>query len=59
MLTIDKSSDQNLINMLLDNNIINNTDITKIDKLSSELGKSKIETLFDLKIIICILSKFY
>jgi len=51
MLTIDKSSDQNLINMLLDNNIINNTDITKIDKLSSELGKSKIETLFDLKII--------
>src|SRR6056300_787231 len=50
MLNIDRNSDQNLINMLLDHQVLKNEDLAKIDKLSSELGKSKIETLFDLKI---------
>ena len=50
MLNIDKNSDQNLINMLLDQQILKNEDLAKVDQLSSELGKSKIETLFDLKI---------
>ena len=50
MLNIDRNSDQNLINMLLDHQVLKNEDLEKIDKLSSELGKSKIETLFDLKI---------
>lgn len=49
MLNLDKSSEQNLINMLIDHQVLKAEDLKKINKLSEEIGKSKIQTVFDLK----------
>ena len=50
MLLLDKSSEQNLINMLQEHAILNQENLEKVEKISSEIGKSKIETIYDLKI---------
>ena len=50
MLLLDKSSEQNLINMLQEHAILNQETLQKVEKISSEIGKSKIETIYDLKI---------
>ena len=50
MLLLDKSSEQNLINMLQEHAILNQETLDKVEKISHEIGKSKIETIYDLKI---------
>jgi type IV pilus assembly protein PilB len=50
MLLLDKSSEQNLINMLREHAILNQETLDKVEKISGEIGKSKIETIYDLKI---------
>ena len=50
MLLLDKSSEQNLINMLQEHAILNQETLQKVEKISNEIGKSKIETIYDLKI---------
>ena len=50
MLLLDKSSEQNLINMLQEHAILNQETLQKVEKISNEIGKSKIETICDLRI---------
>jgi len=45
---LDDASEQNILNMLLDSSVINSDQINKINATSSEIGKSKIETAFEL-----------
>ena len=42
MLLLDKSSEQNLINMLQEHAILNQETLQKVEKISNEIGKSKI-----------------
>ena len=41
---LDRTSEQNILNMLCDNSIISNDQINKIKKGSPEIGKSELET---------------
>jgi len=45
---LDDASEQNILNMLLDSSVINSDQINKINATSSEIGKSKLETAFEL-----------
>ena len=52
MLLLDKSSEQNLINMLQEHAILNQETLDKVEKISHEIGKSKEDNLNELLIFI-------
>ena len=61
---LDTTSEQNILNMLMDQSVISTDQMSKIKSMSKEIGKSRLETAFELnfvdeKKIIEILSKSY
>ncbi len=61
---LDTASEQNILNMLMDQSVISTEQMTKIKAMSKEIGKSRLETAFELNLtdekkIIEILSKAY
>jgi len=61
---LDSTSEQNILNMLMDNSIITSDQMSKINLTSDEIGKSKLETAFELNLanenqILKILSSTY
>ena len=61
---LDEKSEQNILNMLMDQSVISVDQMTKIKAMCKEIGKSKLETAFELNLtdekkIISILSKSY
>ena len=61
---LDTTSEQNILNMLMDQSVISTDQMTKIKAMSNEIGKSRLETAFELNLtdekkIIEILSKSY
>ena len=61
---LDATSEQNILNMLMDQSVISIDQMTKIKSMSKEIGKSRLETAFELNLtdekkIITILSKSY
>ena len=61
---LDATSEQNILNMLMDQSVISTDQMTKIKAMSKEIGKSRLETAFELNLtdekkIIEILSKSY
>ena len=61
---LDQISEQNILNMLMDQSVISTDQMTKIKSMSKEIGKSRLETAFELNLadekkIIEILSKSY
>ena len=61
---LDTTSEQNILNMLMDQSVISIDQMTKIKAMSREIGKSRLETAFELNLtdekkIIEILSKSY
>ncbi len=48
---LDSKSEQNIISMLLDNSTITNDQIKKINETCEEIGKTKLETAFELNLI--------
>ncbi len=61
---LDTTSEQNILNMLMDQSVISTDQMTKIKAMSKEIGKSRLETAFELNLtdekkIIEILSKSY
>ena len=50
MIRLDNTSEQSIITMLRDNNILNIDQIKQIETLSKESGKSQLETAFELNI---------
>ena len=61
---LDTASEQNILNMLMDQSVISIDQMTKIKVMSNEIGKSRLETAFELNLtdekkIIEILSKSY
>jgi len=49
-LKLDAASEQNILNMLMDHSLIQISDMEKIKKMSAEIGKSKLETAFELNL---------
>ena len=47
---LDTKSEQSILNMLLDNEAINSSQLSKINSTSSEVGKTKIETAIELNL---------
>ncbi len=47
---LDTTSEQNILNMLMDNSIITSDQMSKINLTSNEIGKSKLETAFELNL---------
>jgi len=47
---LDSKSEQSILNMLLDNEVINSSQLSKINSTSSEVGKTKIETAIELNL---------
>ena len=47
---LDEASEQSILNMLLEESIISAEQINKINATSTEIGKSKLETAFELNI---------
>lgn len=47
---VDLASEHNILNMLMENSIIQTKDVTNINKTSSEIGKSRLETLYELNL---------
>ena len=45
---LDSTSEQNILNMLMEGSIISSEQISKINSTSGEIGKSKLETAFEL-----------
>ncbi len=61
---LDASSEQNILNMLMDQSAISTDQMNKIKSMSKEVGKSKLETAFELNLtnenkILSLLSKAY
>ena len=61
---LDTTSEQNILNMLMDQSVISIDQMSKIKSMSEEIGKSRLETAFELNLtdekkIIEILSKSY
>ena len=61
---LDAASEQNILNMLMDQSMISADQMDRIKVMSQEIGKSKLETAFELNLtnekkIISILSKSY
>ena len=47
---LDTTSEQNILNMLMDQAVINADQMTKIKAMSKEIGKSRLETAFELNL---------
>ncbi len=47
---LDVTSEQNILNMLLDHSVINDNQLSKINSTSSEVGKTKLETAIELNL---------
>ena len=47
---LDASSEQNILNMLMDQSAISTDQMNKIKSMSKEVGKSKLETAFELNL---------
>ena len=47
---LDSKSEQSILNMLLDNQAINDSQLSKINSTSREVGKTKIETAIELNL---------
>ena len=47
---LDSASEQNILNMLMENSIISADQMSKINSTSLEIGKSKLETVFELNL---------
>ena len=45
---LDATSEQNILNMLMESSSISTEQMTKINNTSAEIGKSKLETAFEL-----------
>ena len=45
---LDSTSEQNILNMLMESSSISNEQMTKINNTSAEIGKTKLETAFEL-----------
>ena len=45
---LDATSEQNILNMLMESSSISNEQMIKINNTSAEIGKSKLETAFEL-----------
>tara|TARA_E500000075_G_scaffold113996_1_gene110005 strand:- start:2734 stop:4455 length:1722 start_codon:yes stop_codon:yes gene_type:complete len=50
MIRLDNTSEQSIITMLRDNNVLNHDQVKQIETLSKESGKSQLETAFELNI---------
>ena len=50
MLRLDDTSEQNILNMLMDHSIISTEQMHQITTMSKEVGKSKLETAFELNL---------
>ena len=50
MIRLDNTSEQSIITMLRDNNVLNVDQVKQIETLSKESGKSQLETAFELNI---------
>ena len=50
MIRLDNTSEQSIITMLRDNNVLNHDQVKQIETLSKEWGKSQLETAFELNI---------
>jgi type IV pilus assembly protein PilB len=50
MIKIDQSSEQNIINMLVEHSLIDFNQVKKITQISKESGKSRLEIAFDLNL---------
>jgi type IV pilus assembly protein PilB len=48
MIKIDQSSEQNILNMLMEHSIVDYNQVKKITEISKESGKTKLEIAFDL-----------
>ena len=48
---LDTSSEQNILNMLMDGSVISAEQMTRINNTSPEIGKTKLETAFELNIV--------
>ncbi len=47
---LDITSEQNILNMLLDHSVLNDNQISKINSTSSEIGKTRLETAMELNL---------
>ena len=45
---LDSTSEQNILNMLMESSVISSDQMSKINSTSAEIGKSKLETAFEL-----------
>ena len=45
---LDQISEQNILNMLMDQSVISSDQMSKIKAMSKEIGKSRLETAFEL-----------
>ena len=50
MLRLDSTSEQNILNMLMDQSVITSEQMQQITTMSKEVGKSKLETAFELNL---------
>ena len=48
---LDATSEQNILNMLLDRSVINDNQLSKINSTSDEVGKTKLETAIELNLV--------
>ena len=51
MLRLDSTSEQNILNMLMDQSVITVEQMQQITTMSKEVGKSKLETAFELNLV--------
>ena len=47
---LDSKSEQNILNMLMDQSVISSDQMIKIQAMSKEIGKSRLETAFELNL---------
>jgi type IV pilus assembly protein PilB len=50
MIKIDQSSEQNILNMLMEHSVVDYNQVKKITEISRESGKTKLEIAFDLNL---------
>ena len=48
---LNLSSEQNILNMLMEGSVISAEQMTKINNTSPEIGKTKLETAFELNMV--------
>ena len=48
---LDSTSEQNILNMLMESSSISSEQMSKINSTSGEIGKSKLETAFELNFV--------